>query len=315
MVSHRGVLLMAYGTPRHLGEVEAYYRDIRGGQDPSPEAVASLTERYRRIGGKTPLLEITQRIADRLQARLNQRTADDSWSVFVGMKHWHPYIAEAINRIGQAEISELVALPLAPHYSMLSIGGYERLVAQALETLDHPPATTSVQSWHANPGYVRLIAQRIEDAFQRFDADPTEIEVIFSAHSLPARIVNSGDPYRDELMASAAAVAREAGVESWRFAYQSAGKTPTPWLGPDILETIETIAGEGRTHILSVPFGFVCDHLEILYDIDIEAVARAAELGVDLSRIEMPNDDPDFIEVLQDLVVTGVGARTSVLTA
>ena len=315
MVSHKGVLLMAYGTPRNLGEVEAYYRDIRGGREPGPEAVASLTERYRRVGGKTPLLEITQRIADRLQAHLNQQTADDSWSVFIGMKHWHPYIAEAINRIGEREISELVALPLAPHYSMLSIGGYEQLVSQALETLDNPPATTSVQSWHASPGYVRLIARRIKDALRRIEANAAEVEVIFSAHSLPARIVNSGDPYPDELITSAAAVAQEAGVKSWRFAYQSAGKTPTPWLGPDILETIETIAGEGGTHILSVPFGFVCDHLEILYDIDVEAIERAAELGVKLSRIEMPNDDPEFIEVLHDLVVSGTGARTSELTA
>ena len=314
MVSHKGVLLMAYGTPRNLGEVEAYYRDIRAGQEPGPEAVASLTERYRRVGGKTPLLEITQRIADRLQARLNQQTAGDRWSVFIGMKHWHPYIAEAINRIDEAEIRELVALPLAPHYSMLSIGGYERLVSQALETLDNLPATTSVQSWHANPGYVRLLAQRIKDALRRIDANAAEVEVVFSAHSLPARIVNSGDPYPDELMTSAAAVAQEAGVQSWRFAYQSAGKTPTPWLGPDILDTIDQIAGEGTRHILSVPFGFICDHLEVLYDIDVEAIERAAELGVKLSRIEMPNDDPEFIEVLRELVVSGAGARMTELT-
>ena len=315
MFQRQGVLLMAYGTPRSLDEVEPYYRDIRGGRTPSPEAVAALTERYRSVGGKTPLLEITERVAGKLEARLNQGCADDPWRVYVGMKHWHPYIAETMDCIASDGIEELVGLPLAPHYSMLSIAGYEKLVRQALERLSEPPPTRFIQSWHASPGFVDLIARRIGDALRAMDAEPAEVEVVFSAHSLPARIVNSGDPYPDELMQSAAAVARAAGVQSWRFAYQSAGKTPTPWLGPDILEAIEAIAGEGRTQILSVPFGFVCDHLEILYDIDIEAMAKAAELGVKLARIEMPNDDPAFVEVLHDLVVSGAGARTSELGA
>ena len=315
MSTRQGVLLMAYGTPRSLDEVEPYYRDIRGGRTPSPEAVAALTERYRSVGGKTPLLEITERVAGKLEARLNQRCADDPWRVYVGMKHWHPYIAETMDRIAADGIEELVGLPLAPHYSMLSIAGYEKLVRQALDRLSEPPPTRFIQSWHASPGFVDLIARRIGEALREIDAEPAEVEVVFSAHSLPARIVNSGDPYPDELMQSAAAVARAAGVQSWRFAYQSAGKTPTPWLGPDILEAIEVIASEGRTQILSVPFGFVCDHLEILYDIDIEAMAKAAELGVKLARIEMPNDDPAFVEVLHDLVMSGAGARTSELSA
>ena len=310
MTKRKGVLLMAYGTPGNLDEVEPYYRDIRGGQAPAPEAVAELTERYRRVGGRTPLLEITDRVARKLEARLNQNCADDGWRAYVGMKHWHPYIAEAIGDIDGDEIEELVGLPLAPHYSMLSIAGYEILVRQALEPLADPPRTTFIQSWHANPRFIDLIAQRIDDALRRIDADPSHVEVVFSAHSLPARIVNSGDPYPKELLDSAGAVAQAAGVSSWRFSYQSAGRTPTPWLGPDILDAIDTIAAEGRTHILSVPFGFVCDHLEILYDIDIEAIERAVDLGINLSRIEMPNDDPEFIEVLHDLIVSGDGART-----
>ena len=170
-------------------------------------------------------------------------------------------------------------------------------------------------SWHANPRLIKLIARRITDALSKIDADPADVEVVFSAHSLPARIVNSGDPYPEELIQSAQAVAQAAGVESWRFAYQSAGKTPAPWLGPDILEAIDKIAEEGGRHILSVPFGFVCDHLEILYDIDIEAIERAEALGINLSRIEMPNDDPEFIEVLHELVISGSGARISELSA
>ncbi|MCY3733564.1 MAG: ferrochelatase [Chloroflexi bacterium] len=311
MKKRKGVLLMAYGTPGNLDEVEPYYRDIRGGQTPPPEAVADLTERYRRVGGKTPLLEITNRVARKLEAQLKSSRPDDRWSVYVGMKHWHPYIAEAMDRIAGDDIDELVGLPLAPHYSMLSIAGYEKLVRQALDSLPNPPRTTFIQSWHANPRFINLIAQRIDDALRRIEADPAQVEVVFSAHSLPARIVNSGDPYPKELLDSAGAVARAAGLSSWRFAYQSAGRTPTPWLGPDIVDTIDTIAAEGRTHILSVPFGFVCDHLEILYDIDIEAIERAAKFGINLSRIEMPNDDPEFIEVLYELVNNGSGAGTS----
>ncbi|MCY3569141.1 MAG: ferrochelatase [Chloroflexi bacterium] len=311
--ARKGVLLMAYGTPGNLDEVEPYYRDIRGGQTPPPEAVADLTERYRRVGGKTPLLEITRRVADKLEQRLNQGSDDSRWRVYVGMKHWHPYIADTIDAIAADGIDELVELPLAPHYSMLSIAGYEKLVKQALDRLTEPPPTRFIQSWHANPRFINLIAGRIDNVLAKIDADPADVEVVFSAHSLPARIVNSGDPYPDELIESAAAVARAAGVTSWRFAYQSAGKTPTPWLGPDILEAIETIAGEGRRHILSVPFGFVCDHLEILYDIDIEAIDRAAEFGINLSRIDMPNDDPEFVEVLFDLIISGSGARVSEL--
>ena len=315
MAARKGVLLMAYGTPGSLDEVEPYYRDIRGGQTPSPEAVADLTKRYRRVGGKTPLLEITRRVADKLEQRLNLDSTDEPWRAYVGMKHWHPYIADTVESIAADGVDELVGLPLAPHYSMLSIAGYEKLVRQALERLTDPLPTRFIQSWHANPRFIGLIADRITDALGKIDADPADVEVVFSAHSLPARIVSSGDPYPDELLDNADAVARATGVTSWRFAYQSAGKTPTPWLGPDVLEAIETIAAEGRRHILSVPFGFVCDHLEILYDIDIEAIARADELGVNLSRIEMPNDDPEFIEALYDVVVSGVGARTSELTA
>ncbi len=305
---------MAYGTPRNLDEVEPYYRDIRGGQTPSPEAVAALRERYRQVGGQTPLLEITQRVARRLEQRLNQRCPDSRWSVYVGMKHWHPYIADTIDGIAADAVSELIGLPLAPHYSMLSIAGYEQLVRQGLDRLSSPPPTTFIQSWHANPRFISFIAQRIRDALDRIDAAPDEVEVVFSAHSLPARIVNSGDPYPDELIQSAAAVAQAACVNSWRFAYQSAGRTPTPWLGPDILESIDSIAAEGTRHILLVPFGFVCDHLEILYDIDIEAMGKANALGVELSRIAMPNDAPQFIEVLHDLVITGDGARISDLS-
>ena len=305
----KGVLLMAYGTPRNLDEVEPYYRDIRGGRQPSPEAVEELTERYRMVGGKTPLLEITNAVANLLEERLNADAGEAPWRVYVGMKHWHPYIAKTIDDIVTDGVDELVGLPLAPHYSKMSIAGYEQLVERGLQSQVSPPLTRFVESWRSNPRFIEFIAQRVRDGLARFDVDASEVEVMFTAHSLPARILEYGDPYPRELMDSAGAVAKAAEVESWRFAYQSAGMTGIPWLGPDILDSIEEIANEGGKNILVVPFGFVCDHLEILFDIDIEAIEKAEELGVNLARIEMPNDSPGFIDTLFDLVTVGSGAR------
>jgi len=305
----KGVLLMAYGTPEHLSDVEPYYRDILGGREPSPEAVTTLVERYRAVGGRTPLLEITRSVADLLERRLNRDARDASWRVYVGMKHWHPYIAESVERILADEVDELVALPLAPHYSRMSIAGYREAVACSMAQASSPPPMQFVESWHANPLFVALVARRITDAIAWFDAGPSDVEVLFSAHSLPARIIDEGDPYPQELTDSAMAVAAAAGLTSWRFAYQSAAKTGTPWLGPDILESIEQVAREGGKNVLVVPFGFVCDHLEILFDIDIAATQAANRVGVRLARIEMPNDSPDFVEALFDLVTTGTGAR------
>ena len=310
----KGVLLMAYGTPEHLSDVEPYYRDILGGREPSPEAVATLTERYRAVGGRTPLLETTRSVADLLEQRLNRGGEDAIWRVYVGMKHWHPYIAETVESIGADRVDELVALPLAPHYSRMSTGGYRDAVARSMAQASSSPPTRFIESWHANPQFTALIAQRVRDALAQADADQSDVEVLFTAHSLPARIVDEDDPYPEELAESAAAVAQAAGIASWRFAYQSAAKTGTPWLGPDILESIEEIAREGRKNVLVVPSGFVCDHLEILFDVDITAKRAAEDLGVRLSRIEMPNDSPDFVEALFDIVATGAGARVAGLS-
>lgn len=305
----KAVLLVAYGTPDNLSDVGPYYSDILGGRDPRPEAVAELTDRYRAVGGRTPLLEITRSVANLLEARLNRDGGDASWRVYVGMKHWHPYIAEAVECIVADGVDELVALPLAPHYSRMSIAGYCEAVARSMEKASFPPTTRFIESWHANPLFVAFTALRVQDALTRFDAAPSDVEVLFTAHSLPERIVDEGDPYPEELTESAAAIAEAAGVVSWRFAYQSAARTGTPWLRPDILESIEQIAREDGKNVLVVPFGFVCDHLEILFDIDIVAMRTAEELGVRLARIEMPNDSPGFIEALFNLVTTGTGAR------
>ena len=188
MSNLKGVLLMAYGTPRNLDEVEPYYRDIRGGRPPSPKAVEELTERYRRVGGKTPLLEITRDVASLLEEKLNREAESGNWRAYIGMKHWHPYIAETIDEIVADGVGELVGLPLAPHYSRMSIAGYQQLVEQALESKDSSPTTRFIESWHASPHFIEFIAERVRDGLAKFDADPSEVEVMFTAHSLPARI-------------------------------------------------------------------------------------------------------------------------------
>ena len=190
----KAVLLMAYGTPEILSDVEPYYRDILGGRDPRPEAVAELTERYRAVGGRTPLLEITQSVASLLEERLNRDDGDASWRVYVGMKHWHPYIAEAVERIVADGVDELIALPMAPHYSRMSIAGYREAVARSMEQAASPPGAGFIESWHANPLFTAFIAQRIRDGLVGFDAPPSDVEVLFTAHSLPTRIMDGGRP-------------------------------------------------------------------------------------------------------------------------
>jgi ferrochelatase len=293
---------MAYGTPGNLDEVEAYYTDIRGGRRPSPEALENLRERYRKVGGKTPLLEITRDVATGLQARLD-RAEPGRYRVYVGMRHWHPYIGEVVPRMADEGIREAVAIALAPHYSRMSIGSYRKSVEDAVGRLATPIDFSYVETWHAQPRFRKLIAERIRAARDRFPAEARdEAVVLFSAHSLPRRILEWDDPYPRELGESAAAIAKLAGVKNWHFTYQSAGKTGEPWLGPDLLEAIEELAAEGKRSVLSVPFGFVADHLEILYDVDLEAKGKARELGLDLRRIALPNADPEFIEVLASIL-------------
>ena len=308
-----GVLLMAYGSPNSLDEVEPYYRSIRGGRAPTPEAVEHLTDRYRRVGGRTPLLEVTRNVGAALERRLNGE-GGSSYRVYEGMKHWHPFIAESIARIAGDGVRRLVAFPMAPHFSEMSIGGYRSAVEEAVRSQALPMSVSFIESWHANPLFVEAVAEKIRGALEAFPAqDRSEVEVVFSAHSLPTRIQEWSDPYPAELRQSCEAVASAAGLASWRFAFQSAGRTGEPWLGPDILETLAH--GDLRTKegVLVVPIGFVCDNLEILFDIDVEAQELATQLGLNLRRTEMLNTSPLFIEALADLVLNGTGARVAEL--
>lgn len=297
-----GVLLMAYGTPRNLDEVEPYFTHIRGGRAPSPAALENLRERYRKVGGKTPLYERTRDVAEGLQTSLDQG-APGAYRVYFGMKHWHPFIGEVVPRMAADGVRAAVAVALAPHYSRMSGGAYREYVEKARSESPAPIHFDYVDRWHDQPRFRQLIADRIRATREKFPAAAREdVVVVFSAHSLPQRILEWDDPYPEELRESAGAIADLAGVKDWRFAFQSAGMTPDPWLGPDILDTLDGLAAEGKQQVLSVPFGFVADHLEILFDIDVEARARAAERGIQLERIALPNADPEFVEVLAAVV-------------
>jgi ferrochelatase len=297
-----GILLLAYGSPETPDDVEPYFRHIRGGRTPSPDAVADLRRRYELIGGRTPLRSITTETARALQAALDAR-APGEYRTYVAMKHWHPFIGDVIPRMAADGVRRVVAIVLAPHYSRMSVGGYRQYVEEAIAGLDAPVDLTFVESWHHEPAFLALMAGRVREGLAEFpEGDRRETCVLFSAHSLPVRIRTWDDPYEAQLLASAEAVARETGLQHWRFAWQSAGHTGEPWLGPDIVDYLETLHAEGVRSVLSVPIGFVCDHLEVLFDIDHEAADRAAALGIALRRTRMPNATPELIAVLDRLV-------------
>ena len=292
------VLLMAYGTPDTLDAVEPYYTHIRGGRAPSAEAVANLRARYERVGGTTPLLALTRAVRDRLAERL--AAEGEPRPVYVGMKHWHPYIAETVAAMAADGVRRATAIVLAPHYSRISIGGYRKYLEQANAELAAPVDVQLIERWGAEPEFIAMMAALVREGLEPFQGD--DVTVVFTAHSLPVRIREWQDPYESELLESSRLAAEAAGVTGWRFAWQSAGATGEPWIGPDILEYLGTLAAEGVRNVLQVPIGFVADHLEVLYDIDVEARDRAAALGMKLRRTQLPNADPRFIDALAAVI-------------
>ena len=284
-------MLMAYGSPERIDDVPAYYSDIRGGRPIRPELLEELTDRYRRLGieDRNPLNEITERTRAALEQELGL-------PVFTGMKHWTPRIGDAVETALAGGTETIVGLVLAPHYSRMSIGGYR---AQVEEALDARAELLFVERWHDEPALVELWAERLRD---------TQAHVVFTAHSLPARILDEGDPYQAQLLETATAIAQAAGLSEWSFSFQSESATGEPWLGPDILDHLEALHAQGTTNVLVAPIGFVADHLEIRWDLDTEAREKAEELGLRLERAGMPNDDPAFVAVLVGIVRKALGA-------
>jgi ferrochelatase len=279
------VVLMAYGSPERLDDVPAYYADIRGGRPVAPEHLADLVERYRRLGieESSPLNAITERTRGALEHELGV-------PVYTGMKHWTPRIADAAGAAVTAGADRIVGLVLAPHYSVLSIKGYRDQLEPAVDGAE----LRFVESWHDEPGFIEILADKVRG---------TGAHVVFTAHSLPARILDLGDPYRDQLLETARLVAERAALGGrWSFSFQSESPTGELWLGPDILDHLDELQAQGVEQVLVCPIGFVSDHLEIRWDLDVEAQEKARALGMRLERIEMPNDDSAFIRTLARIV-------------
>jgi ferrochelatase len=284
-MSDAAVVLMAYGSPERLEDVPAYYADIRGGRPIRPELLDELVERYRRLGidEGSPLNAITEETRAALELELGL-------PVFTGMRHWMPRIADAVEQALSGGARTIVGLVLAPHFSRMSIGAYRRRLEEAV---DGRADLRFVERWGDEPGFVELLADRVRG---------TDAHVVFTAHSLPARILDEGDPYEEELLETSRLVAERAGIADWSFSYQSESATGEPWLGPDVLDHLTALRQKGVEDVLACPVGFVADHLEIRWDLDTEAAQRALELGLGFARIEMPNAEPAFVAVLAGLV-------------
>jgi ferrochelatase len=295
-----GVLVMAYGTPRSPEEIEPYYTHIRRGRPPSAEQLAELEGRYRAIGGTSPLRERTEAQRARLAAALDA-LAPGEYVTALGMKHAEPFVEHGAAALAAEGVTGIIGLVLAPHYSRGSVGEYAERLSKAAADAGRPSRT--VESWHLLPELIDFLAAATRDALA---AMPERTKVVFTAHSLPERVL-AGDPYADQLHESARAVAARLGLNRWAgwgTAWQSAGRTPEPWRGPDILEVIDDLAGTGRADgIVVCPQGFTADHLEVLYDLDVEARARAGDRGLAFARTRSLNDEPSVFTGLARVVV------------
>ena len=299
------VLLMAYGSPDRLDQVEAYYTDIRRGSPPPPHLLEELLGRYRAIGGGSPLSRIVE--AQRVAVEAELAARGRPLRVYAGMRHIEPRIGRIVEGMAADGVERFAAIALAPQKSS-NAAGYRRAVDAALAGLgEGAPSLSYVDSWYDQPRFIEALVATTREALARFP-DPAAVRVMFTAHSLPARVVAEGDPYPQELAGTAALVADRLGLASYDFAFQSAGRTGEPWLGPDILDEILRLASERVRELVIRPVGFVADHLEVLYDIDIEAQAVAREAGIRLERARSMNTDPIFIAGLADVAEAALAA-------
>ncbi|WP_184663679.1 ferrochelatase [Texcoconibacillus texcoconensis] len=298
-----GLLVMAYGTPRHLSEVESYYTHIRRGRKPSEEQLNDLISRYEAIGGISPLSKITNEQAKKLEEKLNERFADKTFKMYLGLKHIDPFIEDAVQQMKDDGIEEAVSIVLAPHYSTFSIKSYNGRAKEAAEKIDGP-TITSVESWYNEPKFIDYWAQELQKTMAEMSEESRNNScVIFSAHSLPEKILQDGDPYPDQLKETADLIAEKAGIDTYTIGWQSEGNTPDPWIGPDVQDlTRDLYEKHGYQAMVYCPVGFVADHLEVLYDNDYECKVVTDELGIEYYRPEMPNAKDDFIDALATVV-------------
>lgn len=300
-MTRKAILMMAYGTPSSVDRMQCYLSDIRGGRPMSEEFIQEFRHRYELIGG-SPLTGLTYDQAKKTSEVLRQRGYD--WPVYVGMRHWSPWIKDAIGQMYLHGIEEAVGLVLAPHYSSMSIGRYWAKIDEAQKMHGTDIKFSFVNSWYQQPNFLQAVENHVRAGFEKFAPEVRDqVKLVFSAHSLPARLLKMGDPYDDELKTNARLIAERLGKVDWMFSYQSAAHTGEPWLGPQIEDVVTDLAKKGYKYMLVAPIGFVCDHVEILYDLDIEAKQIAQEHGLQLERIESMNSDPLFIEAIAEAVI------------
>jgi len=285
----KAVILLAHGTPESLDQMPEYLALVRGGRPPSPELIAEMTGNYAAIGGRSPLTDIT-----RAQAAALRQELGDGTPVHVGMRNWHPFIADAVKEAVAAGARELIGVPLAPQFSTVSVARYRDVLRAAAP---EGVAVRCVESWHDHPGLIAAFAEKVKAAGA---ADL----FLFTAHSLPVRLIEAGDPYGREVERTAALVAAAAGLDSYERAFQSAGRTPEPWLGPPVEEALRAARVRGVRSVIAAPIGFVSDHTEILFDLDVQAAREAEQLGLAFRRTESLNTSPALIRTLADLVRT-----------
>lgn len=303
---HIGVIMMAYGGPDKLEDVPDYLLDVRSGRPMEQELIDEFVERYREIGGRSPILELTQAQAKGVEKALNNRKAKESgirYTTYVGMRHWYPYIRDVVPQMVEDGVDRIVGVVMAPHYSSMSVGKYMEQLREGLEKAGADIPVHEVHSWKDQPMFISGVSSRIRDALRKYPSEiRKDVPIVFTAHSLPTRILEWGDEYPDEIRVSVEMVADRVRQRHWRFAFQSQGASAEPWLGPTVEETLEQLAAEGFKHVLMVPIGFVCDHVEILYDVDIEHKQHAEQLGMELSRIKSLNDGPMLCRAVAEAV-------------
>jgi protoporphyrin/coproporphyrin ferrochelatase len=303
-VTSVGVVVMAHGTPHALEDLRAFYTEIRRGHPPSPEQLADLESRYRAIGGISPLNERTAGQLAGIRLALEAR-APARFTVEAGAKFSDPRIENAVAVLASRGVQRLVGLVLTPHYSAVGVGEYARRARAAADEVGL--RLTMIEHWHLASGFVAVTAARVRAALaslEERDLDAArDAVVVFTAHSIPARLVEEGDPYQAQVHETARAVAHAAGTGRWSVAWQSAGRTSDEWLGPDIRQEIGELGATGASAVVVCPIGFVSDHLEVLYDLDVEAKAAAHAAGIGFARTESLNDDPKFCDVVAKLIV------------
>ncbi|MBH0207823.1 MAG: ferrochelatase [Nitrospira sp. HN-bin3] len=299
---HTAILLMAMGGPDCLENVEPFLLDVRGGRPTPPELVEEIRERYRATGGKSPAVGITQAVAKKLEQQLSE-SGDGRYRVYVGLRHWHPFIKDTYAELLQESPDQIIGVCMAPQQSSLSTGAYRKKVEEARTVLADQTPVTYVGSWNRHPRLIAAIVENIRQGLQKFPADVrAAVPVLFTAHSLPERIVKMNDPYPDEVKGTVEAVTNALGNQPTYFAYQSQGRSSEPWLGPTVEAMLETICQAGHRHMLVAPVGFICDHVETLFDIDIELTQLALRKGLHLERMAMLNDSPAILETLRDVL-------------